>query len=148
MANRGLRLLLDFVVNHTAPDHPIAEVYWDMEWELQQEGFDYTYDIRTPAGWAELSGTFFALPRRSRRSPGRHGIHSRYAPPAAVITFFLPGIRFFHEGQFEGRQVHASVHLGHSQVEPVDHELQSFYLRMLECLRRSEVQMASGGCGD
>ena len=24
----------------------IAEVYWDMEWELQQAGFDYTYDKR------------------------------------------------------------------------------------------------------
>lgn len=24
----------------------MAEVYWDMEWELQQEGFDYTYDKR------------------------------------------------------------------------------------------------------
>ena len=24
----------------------VAEVYWDMEWELQQAGFDYTYDKR------------------------------------------------------------------------------------------------------
>ena len=24
----------------------LAEVYWDLEWELQQEGFDYTYDKR------------------------------------------------------------------------------------------------------
>lgn len=24
----------------------IAEVYWDKEWELQQQGFDYTYDKR------------------------------------------------------------------------------------------------------
>src|SRR4029078_11491133 len=24
----------------------IAEVYWDMEWELQEAGFDYTYDKR------------------------------------------------------------------------------------------------------
>ena len=22
----------------------MAEVYWDMEWTLQQQGFDYTYD--------------------------------------------------------------------------------------------------------
>src|SRR6202044_672681 len=22
----------------------LAEVYWDLEWELQQVGFDYTYD--------------------------------------------------------------------------------------------------------
>ena len=24
----------------------IAEVYWDMEWELQQAGFNFTYDKR------------------------------------------------------------------------------------------------------
>ena len=24
----------------------MAEVYWDMEWALQQQGFDYTYDKR------------------------------------------------------------------------------------------------------
>ena len=31
-------------------DHPdtvlIAEAYWDMEWELQQQGFDFCYDKR------------------------------------------------------------------------------------------------------
>ncbi len=24
----------------------MAEVYWDMEWTLQQQGFDYAYDKR------------------------------------------------------------------------------------------------------
>ena len=24
----------------------IAEVYWDLEWTLHQQGFDYTYDKR------------------------------------------------------------------------------------------------------
>jgi hypothetical protein len=24
----------------------MAEVYWDLEWALQQQGFDYTYDKR------------------------------------------------------------------------------------------------------
>jgi hypothetical protein len=24
----------------------MAEVYWDMEWTLQQQGFDYCYDKR------------------------------------------------------------------------------------------------------
>ena len=31
-------------------EHPgflfMAEVYWDLEWDLQQQGFDYTYDKR------------------------------------------------------------------------------------------------------
>ena len=24
----------------------LAEAYWDLEWELQQQGFDYCYDKR------------------------------------------------------------------------------------------------------
>ena len=24
----------------------MAEVYWDLEWTMQQQGFDYTYDKR------------------------------------------------------------------------------------------------------
>ena len=24
----------------------MAEVYWDLEWEMQQQGFDYAYDKR------------------------------------------------------------------------------------------------------
>ena len=44
---------------------------------------------------------------------------------AAVVTFFVPGLRFFHEGEFEGRRVHVSMHLGRRPVEPMDAELQS-----------------------
>jgi hypothetical protein len=132
----------------------IAEVYWDMEWELQQEGFDYTYDKRlydrlhagqgrpvyehllAEQNFQEHSLRFLEN-HDEPRAAAAFGLAMHRA--AAVITFFVPGIRFFHEGQFEGRQVHASVHLRRRQAEPVDHELQAFYLRMLECLCRSEV---------
>ena len=39
---------------------------------------------------------------------------------AAVITYFTPGLRFFHEGQLEGRRVKVSMHLGRRPEEPVD----------------------------
>ena len=79
-----------------APDFVfIAEVYWDMEWELQQAGFDYTYDkrlydrlvtgpagpgARAPAGGPGLPGPLAALPREPRRAPG--GCDLRAAGPA------------------------------------------------------------------
>ena len=47
--------------------------------------------------------------------------------------------RFIHEGQLEGRRVHVSMHLGRRPVEPIDASLQTFYLRLLECLRRPEL---------
>ena len=64
--------------------------------------------------------------------PGKH-------QAAAVITFFVPGLRFFHEGQLEGRRVHVSMHLGRRPPEPRDDRLAAFYERLLGCLRRPEA---------
>ncbi len=58
---------------------------------------------------------------------------------AAVITFLVPGLRFFHEGQLEGRKVHVSMHLGRRPEEPPDPELRVFYRRLLAVLGRDEV---------
>jgi hypothetical protein len=58
---------------------------------------------------------------------------------AAVIAFVAPGLRFFHEGQLEGRKVHVSMHLGRRPDEPPDRELRGFYERLLAVLRRKEV---------
>ena len=51
----------------------LAEVYWDMEWTLQQQGFNYTYDkrlydrlvLRQPASWRTTTSR--APPRLSHR---------------------------------------------------------------------------------
>ena len=50
-----------------------------------------------------------------------------------------PGLRFFHEGQLEGRKVHVSMHVGRRPDEPVDEDLQAFYGRLLEVLQRPEA---------
>jgi hypothetical protein len=51
----------------------------------------------------------------------------------------VPGLRFFHEGQLEGRKVHVSMHVGRRPDEPVDEDLQAFYGRLLEVLKRPEA---------
>ena len=67
-----------------------------------------------------------------------------FPPPvhqaAAVISFFTPDLRFFHEGQLEGRRVKVSMHLGRRPVEPVDPELQEFSRKLLACLKCPEVR--------
>jgi len=50
------------------------------------------------------------------------------------------GLRFIYEGQLEGRKVHPSMHVGRRPAEPVDEELQVFYGRFLECMKRPEVR--------
>ena len=49
---------------------------------------------------------------RRRRSPPE--VHRA----AAVVTFFTPGLRFFHQGQREGKRVRIPVHLGRGPAEP------------------------------
>jgi hypothetical protein len=133
---------------------PIAEVYWDREWELQQEGFEYTYDKRLYDRLVSGSGRavrehLLADPvfqDRSLRFLENHD-EPRAADTfpdathraAAVLCFLVPGMRFFHDGEFQGRRVHVSMHLRRRPDEPDRREWGDFYARILSCLRRSEA---------
>jgi hypothetical protein len=132
----------------------VAEVYWDMEWELQQAGFDYTYDKRLYDRLVEGHGQsarehLLAAPEfqdHSLRFLENHD-EPRAAtafPPAAhraaaLITFTVPGLRLFHEGQLEGRKAFVSMHLGRRPMEAPDAPLAAFYKQLLSCLRRPEL---------
>jgi hypothetical protein len=129
----------------------MAEVYWDLEWTLQQQGFDYTYDKRLydrlrnpharPVREHFLAGLDYQKklarflenhdePRAAATfSPGVH-------EAAAVVTFLSPGLRFFHDGQIQGRKKRISPHLGWRPDEPVDANLAKFYDRLLAVLRQ------------
>jgi hypothetical protein len=54
---------------------------------------------------------------------------------AAVITFFSPGLRFFHQGQFEGRLKRISPHLVRAPQEPVNESIKKFYTGLLATLK-------------
>jgi hypothetical protein len=59
---------------------------------------------------------------------------------AAVITFIAPGMRFFHQGQFEGREKKISPHLVRAPKEEVNKKLKQFYDRLLSVLRQAVVR--------
>jgi glycosidase len=132
----------------------VAEVYWDMEWELQQAGFDYTYDkrlydrlvareavpvrehLQADPAFANHSMRFLENhdePRAAATFP--QPVHEA----AAVVALLAPGLRLFYEGQLEGRRMRPSMHVGRRPVEPVDEQLRAFYSRLLEALKRPEV---------
>ena len=109
----------------------LAEVYWDLEWTLQQQGFDYTYDKRLydrlVHGEARpvREHLFAGLDYQDRlaRFLENHDEPRAAAtfPPdvhraAAVVTFLTPGLRFFHQGQREGKRVRIPMHLGRGPV--------------------------------
>jgi len=133
----------------------MAEVYWDLEWTLQQQGFDYTYDKRLydrlRDGNARLVREhFFAdldYQNHSARFLENHDeprAAATFSPEkhkaAAVISFLSPGLRFFHDGQFEGRRKRISPHLVRAPEEPIDEELKQFYDRLLAILRQTIVR--------
>jgi hypothetical protein len=131
----------------------IAEVYWDLEWELQQAGFDFTYDKRLydrlRAGDARpVREHLMAQPDFQEHSlrflenhdePRAAAVFGPKLPAAAVITLLVPGMRFVYEGQLEGRKVQVPMHVGRRPQEPVDVALQAFYRRLLQALKRPEA---------
>jgi glycosidase len=133
----------------------MAEVYWDLEWTLQQQGFNYTYDkrlydrlllgkarpvrdhFRADMTYQERSARFLENHDEPRAANVfRREIHK----PAAVLTYLCPGLRFVHQGQMEGRVKRIPVHLGRGPDEATDHDLYNFYERLLPCIHRPEVR--------
>ena len=133
----------------------MAEVYWDLEWTMLQQGFDYAYDKR-----------LYDRLREGHARPGREHLQAgldfqnglarflenhdepraaaTFAPgmheAAAVVTYLTPGLRFFHQGQFEGRRTRISPHLVRAPQEPPDKELAQFYEGLLAVLRQPVVR--------
>ena len=133
----------------------MAEVYWDLEWTLQQQGFDYAYDKRLydrlRDGHARPAREHFhaelAYQNRLARFLENHDeprAAAAFTPDvhqaAAVLSFLSPGLRFFHQGQFEGRRKRISPHLVRGPIEPVDESLSQFYDRLLAVLREPSVR--------
>jgi hypothetical protein len=133
----------------------MAEVYWDREWTMLQQGFDYTYDKR-----------LYDRLRDGHARPVREHFHAgldyqnkmarfleNHDEPraaatfslevheaAAVITYLSPCLRFFHQGQFEGMMKRISPHLVRAPVEPLDGTLHQFYDGLLAVLRQPVVR--------
>jgi hypothetical protein len=127
----------------------IAEAYWDLEWELQRQGFDFCYDKRLydrvehgdAAGIRAHLGAGLAYQDKLLRFLENHDEPRAAAtfsradePAAAVIASSLPGARLFHEGQFEGRKIRIPVFLGRRPAEPVDLGLRAFYEKLLTAI--------------
>lgn len=133
----------------------MAEVYWDMEWTLQQQGFDYAYDKRLydrlREGHARPVREHFQAEleyqNRLVRFLENHDeprAAAAFTPEvhqaAAIVTFLSPGLRFFHQGQLEGRRKRISPHLVRGPIEPLDTHLCRFYEQLLAVLRQPVVR--------
>ena len=132
----------------------LAEAYWDLEWELLQQGFDYCYDKRlydrvrdgdANAIRAHLAAGLDYQARLARflenhDEPRAAATFSwQQLQAAAIVTYFAPGLRFLDEGQLEGARVHVPTHLRRGPIEQLSVDIRGFYDRLLAVIGISEV---------
>jgi len=125
----------------------IAEAYWDLEWELQQQGFDHCYDkkLYDRMEHGDGSNVLMHLLAEPSYQKGMVRFIENHDEPRAATTFpdgkgraaavavlTLTGAKLLHEGQFEGRKVRLPVFLGRRPEERVDTDLASFYGHLLK----------------
>jgi len=133
----------------------MAEVYWDLESTMQQQGFDYAYDKRLydrlrdgrarPVREHLLAGLDYQDKlARFMENHDEPRAAATFTPEmhraAAIVTYLSPGLRFFHQGQFEGRRTRISPHLVRAPLEPIDEATKQFYEQVLAVLRQATVR--------
>jgi Alpha amylase, catalytic domain len=133
----------------------IAEAYWDLEWELQQQGFNFCYDKRLydrllatePSAVRGHLGADIGYQSRLLRFLENHDeprVAERMPPEAeraaAIAIATLPGATMWHEGQFEGRRVRPPVFLARRPDEPLDQSLASWYRSLVEAIGASGMR--------
>jgi len=143
-------------IKSQSPDFKfIAEAYWDLEWELQQQGFDFCYDkklydrmehqdaesvrqhLLADDSYQEKMVRFIEN-HDEPRAAATFGDGRGRAAAIAVLT--LPGARLLHEGQFEGWKVRLPVFLARRPEEPTNQDLAYFYWRMLPAVSREVLR--------
>jgi hypothetical protein len=133
----------------------IAEVYWDMEWTLQQQGFDYCYDKRlydrlvhesaeTVRGHLQADPAYQERLIRFIENHDEPRAAATFRPAqaraAAVAVSTLEGARLYHDGQLDGHRIHIPVFLGRGPDEPHDGDLEAFYERLLRAVAESGLR--------
>jgi len=134
-------------VKHRAPDFIfMAEAYWEREWELQNQGFDYTYDKsltdRLHAGQtasvrehllaeADYQHHSVRFLENHDEDPAIAEFGKQRSLAAAVVITTIQGMRFYNHGQFQGKTVRPPVQMGRALQEPVQQDVLAFYQALL-----------------
>jgi alpha amylase-like protein len=124
----------------------LAEVYWGLEGVLLEQGFTFAYDKRLLDGLhspdraartRDLLSASLPDPTCLSRFLENHdearsaATLRNHLPAAASLLASLPGMRFFFDGQLEGRRIKAPVQLGRWPEEPADEAVRALYERAL-----------------
>ena len=124
----------------------MAEVYWDLENELQSQGFDFTYDKRMYDRLINHDVGEIKAHLRADRSYMRSNIRfiENHDEPrametlgedrqraAAALICTLPGATLLHQGQLRGQRIKLPVQINRGADELAHPLLERFYRRLL-----------------
>jgi hypothetical protein len=127
----------------------MAEVYWGLEWKLQQLGFDYTYDKvfydrLKNMGADEVKGHLRAerlYQKKSVRFVDNHDEepsivcfnNKKRALSASVMISTVKGLRFYNDMQLKGISLRVPVQISVFDYEKYkDIEIEKFYEKLLK----------------
>ena len=125
----------------------LAEVYWGLEWRVQQIGFDYTYDKGTYdrlrfQGSQDVRGHLRAEKLYQKRSarfidnhdeqPSLVAFGKQKALAAGVIVSTIKGLRFYNDNQLDGVKVRVPLQLKELYERAPDQEVKKFYAKLLK----------------
>ncbi|MBK9385638.1 MAG: alpha-amylase [Planctomycetes bacterium] len=152
-------------IERVRAQHPqfrlLAEAYWETEDELWGLGFDFAYDKLSydhVLAWnlSEIESARredLARQRKRVRFLENHDEKRACAAfpaerqhAAAVLLSTLPGGVLFHEGQFDGVEIHVPVQLRRARRKSSDPATRAFYARLLAALRTSEMRRGKFRC--
>lgn len=149
----------------------LGEAYWDLEWNLQQLGFDFTYDKRLTEKLIvnditgvkahlcaekiyQLKSARFLENHDEQRAIVKFGKQRSLA--AATVLETVYGMKFYYDGQFVGKKNKLAIQLGRDVEEKTCTEVQDYYEKLLlitkeEVFRKGEWNLlvpATSGYGN
>ncbi len=120
----------------------VAEVYWDLEGVLLDQGFTYAYDkrlldalhapdaaprVRHLLAGGKPEGTRLARFIENHDEPRSAAAFTGRLPATSALVATLPGMRFLFDGQQDGRRIRSPVQLARWPDEPVDVRVRAMY---------------------
>lgn len=125
----------------------LAETYWDLEYQLQKLGFDFTYDKQltdrlVTGDVANIKSHLFAdndYQMKSIRFIENHDeeravtkFGKERSMAAAVVMSTIKGLKLYYDGQLEGWKAKLPVQLGREPEERTSLRIKNYYQKILE----------------
>jgi hypothetical protein len=129
----------------------LAEAYWGTEQRLLDLGFSYSYDKTLYDAVRDTN--IWHIRERLSSQPERQSDFARFMEnhdeerravvfpndrlaAAGTLLSTLPGMRFYHQGELEGRRIHLPIILRIAADEPPDRISTNFFQKILRITRQ------------